>query len=129
MQNAVNSLRSENESLKSHYSMSCARYSGIFSDLARAKGLEANLSRKVSALEREKLALRHDLDWVIKKSIPRMLARVVSRLIVGWGFKKTKWECMESLTSSSDLSLSLLHSVLDRGDSGAGEGSSSRPAA
>nr|GEX08901.1 putative ribonuclease H-like domain-containing protein [Tanacetum cinerariifolium] len=38
------------------------------------------------------------------------------------GFKKTKWECMESLTSSSDLSPSLLHSVLDHGDSVAGEG-------
>ncbi|GKF11183.1 hypothetical protein Tco_0049109 [Tanacetum coccineum] len=35
MHNAVNGLRSENESLKSHYSMSCASYSGIFGDLIR----------------------------------------------------------------------------------------------
>nr|GEV12222.1 hypothetical protein [Tanacetum cinerariifolium] len=74
--NVMNGLCSKNESLKSHYSMSCASYNNIFGDLNRAKGLEANLSRKVSALEREKSALRHDLDWVIKKSIPRMLARV-----------------------------------------------------
>nr|GEY19579.1 hypothetical protein [Tanacetum cinerariifolium] len=52
MHNVVNGLRSENESLNSHYSM------------------------KVSALEREKLAFRRDLDWVMKIAIPRILARV-----------------------------------------------------
>nr|GEX08899.1 hypothetical protein [Tanacetum cinerariifolium] len=132
-------------------------------------GLEANLSRKVSALEREKLALRRDLDWVMKKSISRMLVRVfrseqfdhelvkvrivfvergrelgrqeacdllmANQRLPGFdpnlprkvknivrGFKKTRWVCMESLTSSPDLSSSLLRSVLDHGDSGAGEG-------
>ncbi|GKF46291.1 hypothetical protein Tco_0136093, partial [Tanacetum coccineum] len=38
MQNAMNGLHFENESLKSHYSMSCASYSSIFGDLNRAKG-------------------------------------------------------------------------------------------
>nr|GEV98864.1 hypothetical protein [Tanacetum cinerariifolium] len=172
-QNAVNGLSSKNESLKSHYSMSCASYSSIFGDLNRAKGLEANLSRKVSALEREKLALRHDLDWVMKKSISKMLARVfrieqfdrelvkVHKVFgergrelgrqeardllmtdqrlpgcdpnlphkvndVVRGLKRVKWECMETIVSSSDLSPNFLRSVLERGDSGAGEGSSSR---
>nr|GEY13423.1 defensin-like protein 19 [Tanacetum cinerariifolium] len=162
MQNAVNGLHSENESLKSHYSMSYASYSSIFGDLNRAKGLEANLSRKVSALEREKSALRRDLDWVMKKAIPRMLAMVfrseqfdrelvkVPKVFVEHGHelgrqearelmmanqrlpdcdpKKTRGECMESLTSFFDLSPSLPRSVLERGDSGAGEGSSSRSA-
>nr|GEV21024.1 hypothetical protein [Tanacetum cinerariifolium] len=141
-----------------------------------AKGLEANLSRKVSALEREKSALRHDLDWVMKKAIPRMLARVfrgkqfdrelvkvqkvfvkrgrelgrqealdllmTNQCLLGYdpnllhkvndtvrGLKKLKWECMETIVSSFDLSSNLLRSVLERGDSGAGEGSSSRLAA
>ncbi|GKB12258.1 hypothetical protein Tco_0846181 [Tanacetum coccineum] len=148
MQNAVNGLRSKNESLKLHYSMSCASYNSIFSDLNRAKGLEANLSRKVSVLEREKSALRRDLDWVMKKSLPRILARLrrqkARELLMAnqrlpdydpnlprkvkdivRGLKRTRWECMESLISSSDLSLSLLCSVLECGDSGAGEGSSS----
>nr|GEW36914.1 hypothetical protein [Tanacetum cinerariifolium] len=171
-QNAVNGLSSENESLKSHYSMSCASYSIIFGDLNRAKGLEANLSRKVSALEREKLALRHDLDWVMKKPISKMLVRVfrieqfdrelvkVHKVFDERGrelgrqeardifmadqrlpgcdpnlphkvndvvrcLKKVKWECMETIVSSSDLSPNLLRSVSERGDSGAGEGSSS----
>nr|GFB17817.1 hypothetical protein [Tanacetum cinerariifolium] len=174
-QNAVNGLNSENESLKSYYSISCASYSSIFGNLNRAKGLDANLSRKVSALEREKSALRRDLDWVMKKAIARMLATVfqseqfdrelvkVPKVFVEHGhelgrqealelmmanqrlsdcdpnlprkvkdvirgFKKTRWECMESLTSSSDLSPSLLRSVLECGDSGEGEGSSSRSA-
>nr|GEZ52455.1 hypothetical protein [Tanacetum cinerariifolium] len=67
MQNGVNSLRSENESLKSHYSIFCASYSSIFGDLDKAKGLEANLSKKISALEQEKSTLKRDFDWVIKK--------------------------------------------------------------
>ncbi|GJW12041.1 hypothetical protein Tco_1577868 [Tanacetum coccineum] len=176
MQNSVNGLRFENERLKSHYSMSCASYSSIFSDLNRAKGLEANLSRKASALERENSTLRRDLDWVMKKAIPRMLSRVFrseqfdrelvkvqkvfvkrgrelgrqevrdllmanQRLLgcdpnlpckvkdVVIGLKKVKWECMETIVSSSDLSPNLIRSVLERGDSGAGEGSSSRLAA
>nr|GEY19542.1 hypothetical protein [Tanacetum cinerariifolium] len=74
--NAVNSLRSKNESLKLHYSMFCASYSGIFGDLNKAKGLEANLSKKISALEQEKSTLKRDFDWVMKKAILRMLARV-----------------------------------------------------
>ncbi|GJR42502.1 hypothetical protein Tco_1310605 [Tanacetum coccineum] len=148
MQNFVNGLRSENESLKSHYSMSCASYS-------------------------KKSALRHDLDWVMKKSILRMLARVfrgkqfdrelvkVQKVFIERGHElgrqeahellmanqrlsgcdpnlprkvkdifrglnRTRWQCSESLISSSDLSPSLLRSVLERSDHGAGEGSSSR---
>nr|GEV04905.1 hypothetical protein [Tanacetum cinerariifolium] len=51
MQTTVDSLRSENESLKSYYSMSCA--------------------------EQDKVRLRRDLEWVTQKAIPRMLAKVL----------------------------------------------------
>nr|GFC17422.1 hypothetical protein [Tanacetum cinerariifolium]GFC38249.1 hypothetical protein [Tanacetum cinerariifolium] len=50
-QNVVNGLRSENESFKSHYLMYCDSYSSTFCDLNRAKGLKANLSKKISTLE------------------------------------------------------------------------------
>nr|GEY75442.1 hypothetical protein [Tanacetum cinerariifolium] len=144
MQNFVNGLRFDNESLKSHYSISC-----------------------------EKSVLRRDLDWVMKKAILRMLSRVfrseqfdrelvkvqkvfvkhghelgcqeardllmANQRLLGYdtnlprkvkdvviGLKKVKWECMETIASSSDLSPNLIHSMLERGDSGTGEGSSSR---
>ncbi|GJW63980.1 hypothetical protein Tco_0115864 [Tanacetum coccineum] len=73
----VNSLRSKNESLKSDYTMSCAGYNNLFGDLTRAKELEMNLSKKVTSLEREKVGLRRDLEWVMRKAIPRMLAKVL----------------------------------------------------
>ncbi|GKE26711.1 hypothetical protein Tco_1442095 [Tanacetum coccineum] len=74
MQAIVNSLRSENESLKSYYTMSCAGYNNLFADLTRAK---EHLSKKVTMLEREKVGLRRDLEWVMRKAIPRMLAKVL----------------------------------------------------
>ncbi|GJX02495.1 hypothetical protein Tco_0186408 [Tanacetum coccineum] len=44
MHTTLDGLRSENESLKSHYSLSCASYTSIFRHLGRAKELEAKLS-------------------------------------------------------------------------------------
>nr|GEU31290.1 putative reverse transcriptase domain-containing protein [Tanacetum cinerariifolium] len=38
------------------------------------------------------------------------------------GLKKVKWECMETIVSCPDLSPNLIRSVLERGDSVAGEG-------
>ncbi|GJU16499.1 hypothetical protein Tco_1144465 [Tanacetum coccineum] len=104
MQNAVNGLRSKNESLKSHYSMSCSSYSSIFSDLNRAKGLEANLSRKFDRelvkvqkvfIERDR-ELRHQeaLELLMANqrlpgcdpNLPRKVKDIVSNL------KRTRWE-------------------------------------
>ncbi|GKE59146.1 hypothetical protein Tco_1498331 [Tanacetum coccineum] len=123
--------------------MSCAGCNNLFGDLTRAKELETNLSKKVTSLEREKVGLRRDLEWVMRKAIPRMLAKVLrseqfdnetmkvqktfhAKLRVVKGLKKIKWEFMEIVLSSPDLSLNLLRVVLDRGDSSVGEGSSSR---
>ncbi|GKE54247.1 hypothetical protein Tco_1489403 [Tanacetum coccineum] len=166
MQATVDSLRSKNESLKSYYTMSCASYNNLFGDLTREKELETNLERK-------KVGLRRDLEWVMRKAIPRMLAKVlrseqfdnemlkVQKVLIDRGrnlgrqearnllmsnqrvlafdpdlshktkdvvrgLKKIKWECMETVLSSPDLSPNLLRGVLDRGDSSVGEGSSSR---
>ncbi|GJY58240.1 hypothetical protein Tco_0458132 [Tanacetum coccineum] len=41
----------------------------------RAKELQVNLSKKVTSLEREKVGLRRDLEWVMQKAILRMLAK------------------------------------------------------
>ncbi|GJQ92356.1 hypothetical protein Tco_0003495 [Tanacetum coccineum] len=51
-------------------------------------------------------------------NLPRKVKDIVR------GLKRTRWECMESLISSFDLSPSLLCNVLERGDSSAGKGSS-----
>ncbi|GJZ92918.1 hypothetical protein Tco_0664983 [Tanacetum coccineum] len=143
MQTTVNSLRSENESLKSYYSMSCAGYNNLFGDLTRSKELEVNLSKKVTSLEREKVGLRrpesdHDRGRDLGRQEARDLLMSNQRLLafdpdlprkakdVVRGLKKTKWECTETVLSSPDLSPNLLRGVLERGDSSAGEGSSSR---
>ncbi|GKA68877.1 hypothetical protein Tco_0768794 [Tanacetum coccineum] len=115
----------------------------------------------MSGLNYEKSALRSDIDWVMKKAIPRMLARVfrseqfnrelvkVHKVFIEGGrelgrqeahdllmanqrisgcdpnlprkvkdvvkaLNKVKWECMEIIVSSSDLSPNLLCSVLER---------------
>nr|GEV98865.1 hypothetical protein [Tanacetum cinerariifolium] len=119
MQTTVNSLRSENESLKSYYSMSCAGYNNFFGDLTRAKELEVNLSKKFNSLEREKIGLRRDLEWVMRKAIPRMLAKVLRSEQFDNEMLKVQKECMETVLSSPDLSPNLLRGVLERGDSSA----------
>ncbi|GJR58817.1 hypothetical protein Tco_1500979 [Tanacetum coccineum] len=140
-------------------------YNNLFGDLTRVKELETNLELK-------KVGLRRDLEWVMRKAIPRMLTKVLrseqfdnemlkvqkvlldrgrdlgrqkdrnllmsnQRVLafdpnlsrktkdVVRGLKKIKWECMETVLSSPDLSPNLLRGVLDRGDSSVGEGSSS----
>ncbi|GJQ90461.1 retrovirus-related pol polyprotein from transposon TNT 1-94 [Tanacetum coccineum] len=124
----------------SYYSMSCAGYNNLFGDLTRSKELEVNLSKKVTSLERENVGLRRDLEWMMLKAIPRMLAKGLcsehfdNEMLkifhkdkdVVRGLKKTKWECKETVLSYPDLSPNLLRGVLERGDSSAGEGSSSR---
>ncbi|GJY43196.1 retrovirus-related pol polyprotein from transposon TNT 1-94 [Tanacetum coccineum] len=77
IQTTMNSLCSENESLKSYHTMSCVGYINLFGDLPRANELEVNLSKKVTLLERYKVGLKRDLEWVMRKAIPRMLAKVL----------------------------------------------------
>ncbi|GJX03071.1 hypothetical protein Tco_0188987 [Tanacetum coccineum] len=52
-------------------------YNNLFGDLTRVKELETNLPKKVTLLERKKVGLRCDLEWVMRKAIPRMLTKVL----------------------------------------------------
>ncbi|GKB66438.1 hypothetical protein Tco_0927850 [Tanacetum coccineum] len=169
MQKTITGLRSKKESLKSFYSMLYVGYNNLFGDLTRAKELEVNLSKKFTSLEQGKVGLRRDLEWVMRKAIPRMLAKVlcseqfdnemlkVQKVLINHGrdlgrqeardllmsnqrimtfdpdlprkakdvvrgLKKIKWECMKTVLSSPVLYPNLLHGVLERGDSFAGNG-------
>ncbi|GJU61796.1 gag-pol polyprotein [Tanacetum coccineum] len=112
MQTTVNRLLYENESLKSYYSMSCAGYNNLFEDLTKAKELEVNLSKKVTSLKQEKVGLRHDLEWVMRKVMHMMLAKVfrseqfenemlkVQKVLIDWGRDLGRQEARDRLMSN-----------------------------
>ncbi|GKA26879.1 hypothetical protein Tco_0713047 [Tanacetum coccineum] len=120
IQTTVNSLRSENESLKSYHTMSCVGYNNLFRDLTRANKLEAIPRMLAKVLRSEQFDNKMlKVQKVLIDHLPRKAKDVVK------GLKKIKWEYMETVLSSPDLSPNLLRGVLERDDSVTDEGSSS----
>nr|GEW12554.1 hypothetical protein [Tanacetum cinerariifolium] len=60
-----------------------------------ARELEANLSKKVYLLERENMAFGRDLEWVMRKYITRILARVFRSEQFDYEMLKVKKELIE----------------------------------
>ncbi|GKA64464.1 hypothetical protein Tco_0764070 [Tanacetum coccineum] len=74
MERSLCNLWAENENLKAKCELSS--YNSTLLDLNKSKQHEVDLSNMLLKVYKEKTDLTEDLNWVLKKSIPRTLKRV-----------------------------------------------------
>jgi chromosome segregation ATPase len=77
LESELNTLRYENNDLRSKYAGACSSHTYISEEVNRFKQQASDLANTVALLQHEKESLAYEMVWVMREAIPQVVRKVL----------------------------------------------------